>query len=276
MTRRILAVARTELRLGIRNQWVVLAALTLMAFALVLGLFGAAATGEVRAGRMVVTAASLATLSVYLVPLIALLLSFDAIAGEVDRNTLPLLLATPISRAGVVLGKFFGQLCVVALAIVVGYGIAGAVIIALSGGELADGLLLARLIAMSIGLGAAFLAIGYIVSALAGQTGTAAALAVGVWLGAVVLYDLALLGILVADHGGGFATTAFPYLLIANPADAFRLFTLSSIDLGSAATGFAGVADGLPFPPQIALATLAGWIVIALAAAVAVFKRIEP
>lgn len=270
------AIAANEIRIGIRNRWVLLAALVLFAFAIVLGFLGAAPTGAVKAGRLVVTVASLATLSVYLVPLMALLLAFDAIAGEVERGTLPLMLASPASRSSVILGKFIGHLTIIALAIIVGYGLAGGFVLALSG-ESAEGLVhLVRLIVTAIALGAVFLAIGYAASASVRSAGTAAALAVGIWLFAVVLYDLGLLGALIADGDGTFARTVFPYLLAANPADAFRLYNMTALEADAVATGFAGAAASLPFSPEAAMAGLGVWLVLALAAAALIFRRLEP
>lgn len=269
-------ITGSELRIGMRNRWVLLAAIILLAFALVLGFLGSAPTGTVKTDPLVITVASLATLSVYLVPLIALLLSFDAIAGEMERGTLQLVLATPISRDGYLLGKFAGHLLIVSFAIIAGYGAAGAVVYGISGGE-AQGISdLLRLIITSIGLGAAFLAIGYVISANVGQTSTAAALSVGVWLLMVVLYDLGLLGALIADGEGVFAKTIFPYMLAANPADAFRLYNMASLDAGTAATGFSGVGDTLPFPAEIGLLSLAVWIGLALCLALFSFRRLEP
>lgn len=273
----ILAIAGIEVRIGIRNRWVVLATAILTLFALVLAFLGAAPTGAVKVAPLAVTVASLATLSVYLVPLIALLLAFDSIAGEVDRGTLPLLLATPVSRSAVILGKALGQLLIVALAIGIGYGIACAAIIAMTGGDTRGQADFLRLIVTSIGLGAAFIAIGTIASAAVRQTGTAAALAVGIWLVAVVLYDLGLLGALVADSDGVFARTIFPWLLVANPADAFRLYNLSALDIGADAAGLGGTGASLPFPAAAAaLVSLFLWVVAALGAAILVFRRLEP
>jgi hypothetical protein len=68
---------------------------------------GSAPTGTLGADRLSVTVASLTSLAVYLVPLIALLMSFDAIAGEVERGTLPLMLTYPVGRAELLLGKFW-------------------------------------------------------------------------------------------------------------------------------------------------------------------------
>ncbi len=272
----ITAIAATEIRIGFRNRWVLLATAILALFALVLAFLGSAPTGDVKVAPLTITVASLATLSVYLVPLIALLLAFDSIAGEVERGTLPLLLATPVSRSAVILGKAIGQLAIVTVAIVIGYGIAAFAVIAMAEGEMTGLSDFARLIVTSIGLGATFIAIGTVASASVRQTGTAAALAVGIWLVAVVLYDLGLLGVLVADPDGVFASTAFPFLLLANPADAFRLYNLAVLDIGAEATGLAGASAALPFPAETALLSLGLWIVAALGAASIVFRRLEP
>jgi Cu-processing system permease protein len=273
----VFAVAQTEIRIGIRNRWVVLATLILLMFALLLVWLGSAPTGATKADGLTVVVASLSTLSVYLVPLIALLLSFDAIAGEIDRGTLQLTLASPVSRGQVLIGKFLGHGTVLSVAIFTGYGIAGAVAIAAAPNAGAAGLIdLLRLIVTSIGLGGAFVAIGYVASATVRQTGTAAALAVAIWLFAVVLYDLALLGGLLASPDGIFAKVLFPYLLIVNPADAFRVFNMAAIDAGGASSGLAGTGATLPFPPQFAVLSPFVWIALALAASGFVLKRVQP
>ncbi len=276
MSAHIQAIAATEWRIGMRNRWVLLATGLLLLFSLVLAFLGTAPVGEVKAGRLSVTIASLTTLSVYLVPLISLLLTFDTIAGESERGTLPLLLATPVSRVSVIAGKFLGHVAVLALAITIGFGVAGGLVLVLYGGNAGDVLALARLTATAIALGAAFAAIGTIISASTRQSGTAAALAIAVWLIAVVLYDLGLLGLLVSAGESAFARDMFPWLLLANPADAFRLYNLSALELGGAATGIAGAADGLTFPPVVALGVIGLWIVAALGVAAAVFRRLEP
>ena len=82
----VITIAATEIRIGLRNRWIILSSLILLAFALILVLLGSAPGGEVKTDAVTVVVASLSTLSVYLVPLIALLLSFDAIAGEIDGD----------------------------------------------------------------------------------------------------------------------------------------------------------------------------------------------
>lgn len=273
----IFAIAQTEVRIGIRNRWVVLSSLILLVFALLLVLLGSAPVGATKTDSLSVVVASLSTLSVYLVPLIALLLSFDAIAGEIDRGTLQLTFASPVSRGQVLLGKFLGHVCVLGIAVLSGYGIAGAVAFATGQNTGVAGLGdLARLIATSIALGATFVTIGYVASASVRQTGTAAALAVAIWLFAVVLYDLALLGGLLASSDGLFAKTLFPYLLVANPADAFRVFNMAGIDMAETATGLAANGSVMPFSPQLAIISPFIWMALGLVASTVILRRIQP
>ncbi len=273
MIRSIQAIAATEIRLGSRNRWVLLSAAALTLFAMVLGFVGAAPTGTVKVDPLTVTVANLATLSVYLVPLMALLLSFDAIAGEVERGTIQLVLATPVSRSSLVAGKFLGHVSILAFAIVLGFGLTAAAVWMLAGGSPGGLAALARLILTSIALGAAFLAVGYVASACTRQAGTAAALAVGIWLVAVVLYDIALFGALVADADGLFARSVFPWLLIVNPADAFRLFNMSLLETGS---GMSDIAGALPFPAWIGVASLIFWTCAAFLLSAFFLRRLEP
>ena len=96
---RILAGAAAELKIALRNRWVAIATAMMALFALVLSAAGSAPTGELGVDKLSVTVASLTSLAVYLVPLVALLMAFDAVAGEVERGTLPLLLTYPVARA---------------------------------------------------------------------------------------------------------------------------------------------------------------------------------
>ncbi len=271
---RILATAGAELRIALRNRWVAIVVVMMALFSLVLAAAGSGATGAVEADRLSVTVASLTSLAVYLVPLVALLMSFDAVAGEVERGTLALVLAYPITRAELLLGKFTAHLAILALAIGIGYGLAVGSAFAFDPEAMAGLPALLRLFWTSLLLGAAFLGIGYALSAVARRPGAAAGLAIGLWLVLVVLYDLGLLAAVVADSGGGFTTHVFPWLLLCNPADAFRLFNLSASSATAAAAGVAGAANAIP--PLHALLSMLLWPLAAFGLAVAAFRRITP
>lgn len=272
---RILATAGQEIRIARRNRWVTLATVLLTVFALALALFASGQRAVLKADTLTLTAASLATLSVYLIPLIALLLSYDAFAGEVERGTLALSLATPLSRGELFLGKLIAQTTVVGFAILIGYGVAALAVGLLAGFDASGLAAWARLTATSLILGAVFVALGILLSALTPRTGTAAALAVGVWLIFVVLYDVALLGGLMAAGDGVFAKHIFPWAVLANPADAFRLYNLVLLDSAPVA-GIDGLARSLPVPPEVALLTLTLWLAAALGAGIALTRRLKP
>ena len=268
---RVFAGAGTEMRIAMRNRWVAIAVVMMALFALVLSAAGSAPTGQIGADKLSVTVASLTSLAVYLVPLLALLMSFDAVAGEIERGTLPLVLTYPVSRGEILAGKFLAHLGVLGIALAAGYGVAAAAAFAFDPGGLPA---LARLLLTSLLLGAAFLGGGYAVSALARRPGSAAGIAIGLWLVFVVLYDLGLLAAVVADGGGAFTTHVFPWMLLANPADAFRLYNLAASEAAGAAAGVAGAAQTIP--PAWALSSLLAWAAGGFALAILAFRRVTP
>ncbi|WP_134726731.1 ABC transporter permease [Paracoccus luteus] len=270
---RILALAAAELRIAARNRWVVIAVAMMALFSLALAAAGSAPTGALGADRLSVVVASLTSLAVYLVPLVALLMSFDAVAGEVERGTLPLLLTYPVSRAQVLAGKFVAHLAILTLAIAVGYGLAAgaALLVDPMAGRGIPALF--RLGWTSVLLGASFLGAGYLASSLARRPSGAAGMAIGIWLVAVVLYDLALLGLIVS-RGGEALGAALPAALLANAADAFRLYNLGASGATAAASGIGGAAAAIP--GWQALTSLSLWPLGMLALAVAAFRRVTP
>lgn len=276
MVSRILTIAAQEIRIGFRNRWILLATLILAVFSFALALLGSAPAGTLGVDRLTITVASLASLSVYLVPLIALLLAFDAVCGEIERGTLLMTFSCPISRPEFLIGKAVGHTLVLTFALVFGYGLTAGLLVATGTGSLSGLIDFMRLIATSVLLGLSFLAIGYVLSALTRQAGTAAAAAIAAWLGLVVLYDLALLGALVANPSGVFAAQVFPYAVLLNPADAFRLFNLAALGASDLVGGMAGVAETLPFDPALALASLAIFAGLALTVSAVLIRRITP
>lgn len=267
-------IALKEIRAGVRNRWVAAATLVMAALALGLAFMGSAPTGTLGASRLAVTVVSLASLSIFLVPLIALLLSFDSLIGEIEAGTMLLLLSYPVGRGQVVWGKFLGQLALLAVATVMGYGAAG-LGIAWAGDETAAGdwPAFATLIATSVLLGAAFLALGLLASALVRERATAAGVAVGLWLLFVLLFDLGLLGFLAATEGRGMSAEAFRWVLLLNPADAFRLLNLTGFADIRQFSGMAGLSDEASLPPALLALALIAWTLAPLFATHALFAR---
>jgi Cu-processing system permease protein len=271
----MLIIARKEIQEGMRNRWVLATTLLLAALALTLTFLGSAPTGNVGVSRLDIVIVSLSSLTIFLVPLIALLLSHDAIVGEMERGTMLLLLSYPLGRREVIFGKFLGHLAILAFATLFGYGAAAAAL-SLTGTEIGGQSWLAfvAMIGSSILLGAVFIAIGYLTSALAGERSTAGGIAIGIWLFFVLIYDMALLGALVAAQGRALPAGLLDALLLVNPTDAYRLFNLGSGG-ASALSGMGGIAGNTGLSSPILIAALAAWTLGPLALATLIFSRRE-
>ena len=266
-------IATREIQDGLRNRWVA-ASIVLLAFlALVLYLLGSLPAGHIRAGTMSVTVVSLAALTVYLVPLIALMLSFDAFVGEFERGTLFLLLTYPVRRWQIVAGKFAGHAAILLMAIVVGYG-GTALVIAFGSHAGWRGIdAYGGMMASSWLLGLVFIGLGYLISVLARERATAVAAAVGLWLVFVVLYDLALLGLAVADQGRLLGQGMFTMLLSINPTDAYRLLNLTHDSAVSQAAGMIGLPVTNATVPAVQLFVLAAWALVPASIAALVLQK---
>ena len=261
-------LARKEFRDRIRNRWVLAVTLIFAAFALVIAYFGAAQQGAVGFRGIEITIASLVSLVIYLVPLIALILGFDAVVGERERGSLDLLLSMPLTRRELLLGKFLGLSA--ALACSTGFGVAGA-LLAFSLPASAIYHYLGFMLS-SVLLGMAFLSLAVMVSVFATDRGRASGAAIALWFFFVLVYDLLLLGGLVVT-GGKIGVDAFPYLLLLNPADVFRILNIFGLEDVRTLYGLTTV-----FPAQLANPVLLGivmlaWIVAPLALASWRFRK---
>lgn len=268
-------LAFKELRDGLRNRWIAAAIIVLGGLALALSLLGSAPTGSIRASALDISVISLASLSVYLIPLIALMLSFDALVGEFERGTMMLLLTYPVTRWQVIVGKFLGHVMILFVAIFAGYGGAVIIMILSTGGGIEGWQAYVSMMASSLLLGAVFIALGYLVSVLVKERATAAGTAIGLWLVFVVLYDLLLFGALLIDEGQLISQQVFSLLMLISPTDTYRIFNLSLFDGISQAAGIAGVASEVGMSSALLLSVMLLWVAAPLAAALFIFQRRE-
>ena len=268
----VLVIAGREFREGLRNRWVLAATLVLAVLALTLAFVGSTPTGTVKASPLEITVVSLSSLSIFLLPLMALMLAYDGIAGEAEKGTLLLLLSYPVARWQIILGKFAGHTLILAVATIVGFGAAG-IAVAMGQEVWSDGWTpFLVMMGSSILLGAAFAAIGTLISAWARERAVAAALGIAVWLVFVIIFDMALLGLLAADTQQRVGPETVPYLLMLNPADVYRFLNLTSFENVSALAGVSGLGATVRLDPAILIAVFVAWILLPLGAATMVFR----
>lgn len=266
-------VARKELSDGLRNRWLLAISLLFALLAVGIAWLGAAASGQLGFTSIPATIASLASLATFLMPLIALLLAYDAIVGEDEGGTLMLLLTYPIGRGQILLGKFLGHGLILALAVMIGFGCA-AIAIGILVPDIELGLLVwafGRFMLSSILLGWVFLAFAYVLSSLVNEKSSAAGLALGVWFVFVLVFDLVLLALLVFSDGK-FNPELLPWLLLLNPTDIYRLINLAGFD-GASAIGVLSLGDDLPVQGTLLWLCLLAWAALSLLLAYGLFKR---
>lgn len=119
---KILTVAAKEFKDGFRNRWIIAITIIFAAFSLGLTYLGSAASGSIGFSSLSSTMISLASLAVFLIPLIALMIAYNAFVGEYEQGTMLLLLTYPVSRSEMLFGKLLGQGSIITTAAILGFG----------------------------------------------------------------------------------------------------------------------------------------------------------
>jgi Cu-processing system permease protein len=252
-------IAAKEFRDRIRNRWLVAVALIFSLFALAIAYFGGAQQGEVGFHGIDVTVASLVSLVIYLVPLIALMLGYDAIVGEKERGSLELLLSMPITRFEILLGKYLGLAAALASSTAIGFG--AGLLPLLNRLDANDLYQYAGFVLSAILMGMAFLSLSLLISVIALDRVRASGVAIALWFFFVLIFDLLLMGALVVSQGN-LSSAVFGALLMLNPTDVFRLLNIFSSQQVQNMYGLATVMpDGLTNPFVLGSIMLA-WIVV--------------
>ncbi len=259
--RATLAIAEKELKDGLRNRWLIAITLIFSVMASGLSWFGSASVGSIGFSSVANTIISLSSLNVFLLPLIALLLSYNAIVGEDEDGTLLLLLTYPLTKGELLLGKLLGHTSILAIATIVGFGSASLIIAIFAEGVDLTALLSAfgLFILSAILLGMVFICLSYVISSWVSEKSKAAGLALIIWFFFVLIYDMGLLGILVATEGQ-IQADLFPYLLLLNPTDIFRLVNLVTFDTNG--TGLLSIASEQSFSLSGLIFSLTIWIIV--------------
>lgn len=260
--------AGQELTLAVRSRWTAIFAIVFSLLALAVGGSGYILTGGLGMQDFARTAASLVQVVLLLVPLTALLMGVQSLTAE--RGAVELLFAQPVARGTIVFGKLLGLFQALAAAQAIGFGAAGLVIFAQAGAWGAGGLVL--LVAGSLALTAIFLGLAALIAAgNVGRRARALAIALVTWFVAVVLFDIAALGV-ASMLRSGHASRVLVAAVLVNPVDAVRTGTLLGIEgdaaFGAASLAFFRIAGGRGWAAALLLLSVVLWIVGPVALAV--------
>jgi Cu-processing system permease protein len=196
-----------------------------------------------------------------------------SVAHEREQGTLLTLLAQPISPVELLLGKFAGAAAALIAAIMFGFGVSGLVIGGYGGAAQLAGYL--WLLGFTLLLGLAHLSVGFLLSVLAPKSATAMSVALLLWLGVVLVSDLALMGTSIVLH---LSARQLLWLALANPAQVFKLAALQALQgnlelLGAAGMYARDVLGNRLLPVLTAL--LVAWIVLPVSLALWRVRRCD-
>ncbi len=260
--------ARQELLLAIRSRWTQIFAVVFAGLALAVAVAGYALSGGHGVQDFSRTSASLVQLVLLLVPLSSLLIGVLSLAPE--RGAAELLFSQPVSRTSILLGQATGLWAALTAAQAIGFGAAGTVVFSHRGSDGLGGF--ALLFAGSSLLTAAFLGIAALLSAGAiGRRRTRAlALALVVWFVAVVLLDVAALGVASVLRSGT-ASRVLIVSVLVNPVGALRTGALLALQgttaFGSASLAFLRFTGGTTGAFLLLTGSLVLWTIVPFALA---------
>lgn len=192
----------------------------------------------------------------FLIPLIGLMLGYAAIIGEIEKGSMGSLLAHPVTRKEVVVGKFLGLGSVICSTILIGLSIAGAIIAA--NVPNADYGVYLVFIAGSILLGLAFLSLALSFSSFVKSNSAAVGMVIALWFFFAICWPILTMAITTAVEG----TITSDYWS-------------NSIHLLNPIWAYTSIGSGNPNAPSIywILLSLIAWIIIPLIIAFWRFKR---
>jgi Cu-processing system permease protein len=292
--RQINLIAWKEFSDRFRSGWVIACVAVWLGAIGLTSLFGLVQIGQIGMQGYERTVISLLNLVQYLVPLLALLLGHDLVVSEREERTLPILIASGISRSRLLLGKFLGGCITLAVPLLLGFAIAGTAIgLAAKDNAIKPFLTLAI---SGLVLGIVFLAIGLLISTVARTRVQSLVVALLMWCGAVFVFDLVALGIVISTKSAAVAkeievvcdtthvnaaadihssfdgpaeqksksVSEKPSLgwLAINPVDLFRAVNLQK-------------QMNTSVPALVVFSSVAGWIAICLGAGFWKFRRID-
>ncbi|MDG5777410.1 ABC transporter permease subunit [Haloarculaceae archaeon H-GB2-1] len=212
-----------------------------------------------------------------LVPIMALIAAYLAIAGERESGSLKVILGLPPSRGEVLLGKFLGRSGVVAIGLALGFVVSGVVTAVLYGG-LPVGAFIGTT-GLTVLLGVSFVGIAIGISAVTATRARAMTLAITAYLGLTLLWDLAPNAVhllITGEMPGGVVPAWFLLLQGFSPTGAYNAL-VQRLLLGGGTAVEARIGGPAPsyLDPAVFLLILLAWAVVPLLVGYLRFRRAD-
>ncbi|QDF65930.1 copper ABC transporter permease [Shewanella sp. SNU WT4] len=259
-------IAAKEFGDNLRNRWLWMMTSVLVLLAFVVSVGGGVLQGAALLPSLGNQLAALVSLSLLLLPLAAILISYDSFVGEQESGTLLLLLTYPLTKWQLILGKLVGHGLVLAAAMLVAFG-GCAVFTAIYGtadvSEVVQGF--GHFMLSGWLLAIIFVLIGYGVSLSVREKAKALGVLLLVWFVFVLLYDLVILATVVS-FADALNRQWINIAILINPADVFRSLNLAATPAlaGQGQSGLASLQQ-LGVTSLSLYGALVTWLLVSLA-----------
>jgi len=260
----VITIAKKEFMDNLRNNWIMILTVLFIILTLVMSFV----SGGGSLGDIEITVIGLLSIASVLVPIIAIMLGYNTISWEAESGSLLVLQSYPVSREDVYFGKFLGLGSVLAVSVLLGFGISGIIIGASVGGANPGGFLV--FIFLTILLGLIYLSTSICFSAILKRRTTSLYAGVGLFFWSMIISSVTM-GVFLGTGGsfadllsGGMPNWLWSSTMVLSPQDMYQTATMLGFDLRAVdISGF-----GIMIPDFISMANLLVifilWIVVPL------------
>lgn len=225
----MLTVFQRELKLGFRNSWT-------YSFLILFSIF----TGAILLLHSSVSSiegytnmtGTLMNMTLYLLPLITLLLGSFSITAEKEDGHWGLLATYPLSSVSFFFGKWLGLAIILTTIIFFSFGISGMLISI--GGQAMNTETFIFFLVFSVLLALTYLSIAFLIGALSKNRWQALIGAIAVWFITIVIWPLLMISLLTQLPSYKLVQPTLQVLTILNPAEFIRVFSMMRLGAGSA------------------------------------------
>jgi ABC-type transport system involved in multi-copper enzyme maturation permease subunit len=273
----IYSIAKKEIMDNIRNKWIILVAAMFAILTLVVSYFGSLGTsGWQDLGN---TISGMTQLGSFLISIVAFMLGYATIIGEIERGSMSSLLSLSANRFEIVVGKFLGLGAVLCMTILVGYGVAGIVIgLNISNVDYLEYLIF---IGLTMVFGLVFLTVALFFSTVFSKRSTALGGAIFLWFLFNIILPIVFVGLLATTidfttinmTSKIIAPDWYHFLNLFNPISVYS--TLISITIGpvQSSTGSGLIPNPSWYSTELLIGVLLAWIIVFFILAAWRFQR---
>jgi len=273
----VVSIAKKEIMDNIRNKWIILVASMFAILTLVVSYFGSLGTSGWQ--NLGLTISGMTELGSFLISIVAFMLGYAAIIGEIERGSMSALLSLSASRFEIVVGKWLGLGAVLCFTILVGYGIAG-LLIALNVSNV-DILKYLAFIGLTMLFGLVFLTVAICFSTIFAKRSTALGGAIFLWFLFNIILPIVLVGLLMTTIDFTQITMAstitvpdwYFVLNLFNPISVYSTLITLAIAPVQTSTGSGLIPNPSWYSTGLLLGVLVVWVIVFFTLSVWRFQR---